>query len=183
MGNKILEIASLLIYLAIVIVVYSAIRCNNKQLKDPLSTMPLGGENTVFSDILDGWSLSHFTIFALCGIFFSDYFVFIMIMGISWELFEYLTSNSNMNIPLLSWFRGISKCNALSQENRDGHWMYAKTSDIFVNMAGFIVGSAMSNSKLVKHVIKKNNITPINVAVSLTILFALLVYVYNLNIV
>ena len=181
--RKTFEISVLMIFLSIVIIVYSVIRCNNKELKDPLSTYPFGGQGTMMADVLDGWSLSHFIMFTLFGIYFPDHFAVIIMFGILWELFEFLTSNSGIDIPILSWFRGISKCNALSEENRDGHWMYAKMSDIFVNIFGFCVGRVLSQSRLIKNIIKKNNITPVNLSVSLTILFACVVYLYNLNVV
>ncbi len=182
MKNKNLEIMTLMLYWCFIIIVYSVIKCNNKKLEDPLSTYPIGGKNTYFANILDGWSLSHFFIFMFAGIFYPDYFVIASILGILWELFEYLTSNSGINLSVLSWFKQISKCNALSKENRDGHWMYAKYSDIYINTFGFYIGYILSNCKLVKNIIKKNNITPNNLSVMLTIIFAGWVYLYNLNI-
>ena len=182
MKTRYLEIFTLMIYVSTIIIIYSHIRCNYKYLKDPLSTFPLGGKDSSFSEILDGWSLSHFLFFLILGYFYKEYIFFIVLMGILWESFEYVTSNSGINIYILSWFRGLSKCNALSEENKNGHWMYAKVSDIFVNVLGLYVGYVLSKIKTINDIVKKYKINCFNLEIAISIMFGISVYLYNLNV-
>jgi len=127
----------ILFFVAASIIFYSTYRCNNAGFVDPLQQYPFGGKNSHLSDILDGWSLLHFTLFMILGYYFPDKFLFITILGILWEVFEYATSKTT--IPQLKWIRGLSLCGS-DADKKGGHFYYAKLSDIFMNTSGFLLG-------------------------------------------
>ena len=177
MNNEYIEISSYMGITAFIIIVYSWIRCKNKNLKDPLSLHLFGLKNTSLSGVLDGWSISHFILYFLFGLYYPTKINFIIGMGVLWELFEYLTSNSN--IKILSNIRGISRCNIGSDENVNGDWFYAKLSDVFVNASGAFLGLYLSGSSIVKHMKNKKNITLFKICAVMFALFILAVYKYN----
>ncbi len=130
---------------ATLIIVYSTYRCKYKGFVDPFQGFPFGGQHTVLSSILDGWSFLHFCVFMFFGYMYPDKFLLVTIMGILWELFEWATSNTE--IPQLKWIRGLSLCGS-DADKKDGHFYYAKLSDIFMNVAGFKVGLLLANKQV-----------------------------------
>ena len=177
MNNEYIEISFYMGITAFIIIVYSWIRCKNKNLKDPLSLNLFGLKNNPLSGVLDGWSISHFILYFLFGLYYPTKINFIIGMGVLWELFEYLTSNSD--IEILSSIRGISRCNIKSNDNVDGDWFYAKWSDVFVNAFGAFLGFYLSKSGITKYMKNKMNITFLKIGVILLILSILTVYKYN----
>lgn len=124
---KILFICTCIIFVTIL---YQLFLCNSDLGYDPLEKIHLG-----VGDI-DGWSLTHFIFFFFLGYFFPKYYLFILTLGIIWEIIEYITGiiNQKNKVTLI--------CD-LTRIKRDS-WWYSKVSDIFVNIAGFIVGASLS---------------------------------------
>ena len=177
MSNEYLEIFLYMALASLIIIIYSWIRCKYTTLSDPLSLHLFGLKNTAMSSVLDGWSISHFIFYFLFGLYYPTKINFIIGMGVLWELFEYLTSNSN--IKILSNIRGISRCNVGSDENVNGDWFYAKISDIFVNALGALLGYYLSRSSSVRYIIREFGVTPSKICTSTFILFILTIYKYN----
>ena len=177
MNNEYLEIFLYMSIVAFIIIIYSWIRCNNKNLKDPLSLHLFEVKNTPLSGVLDGWSISHFILYFLFGLYYPTKINFIIGMGILWELFEYFTSNSN--IEILSSIRGISRCKIKSNENVNGDWFYAKLSDVFVNAFGAFLGFYLSSSSITKYMKNDLDITFLKIGMSMFTLFILGIHKYN----
>lgn len=74
-----------------------------------------------FEDCLDMWSLSHFLLYFVSGLFIPGEYIFVVILSISCEIFEF--------------FGGYR----------------AKLSDIFVNLFGYWVGSIINIPRLRKY--------------------------------
>lgn len=114
-------------------------------LKTPIIIVP--------SFILDWWSVSHFLLFALFGWIEPEKHMTFAIFGAIFELIEdYLATDSNTQLVDCSkksqyhWIYKIM-CNGV----QDDYW-YGKFDDIFVNIIGYTVGSALRttfNSSLV----------------------------------
>jgi len=133
--NEKLQITITLLYVGACIIIYSIIRCTNQEIKDPLQKI-LGGKNTRFAQMLDGWSISHFIFYGALANIYPNEIPFIIFCGILWEIFEYLTSNSNLKI--LGILRGISECKIVTGESQT--WFYAKYTDILMNVLGCLIG-------------------------------------------
>ena len=133
--NEKLQITLIGLFFIILIVIFSFVRCTNKKIKDPLQKI-LGGHNTRFAQMLDGWSISHFILFTCLANMYPNEIPYIIFGGILWEIFEYLTSNSKLTI--LSTLRGISECKIVTDESQT--WFYAKYTDILMNVLGCLTG-------------------------------------------
>lgn len=95
-----------------------------------------------FTDILsfklskriDGWLISHFIAFAVAGFFFPNTLVLSMVIGILWEIIEWI-----IGITKPSFLKGIGDC----RHNSNGttkYWWYGQYKDIVADFAGFMVG-------------------------------------------
>jgi len=71
----------------------------------------------------DCWSLSHFLFYILLGFLFPHYWKLVLVMGIIWEIMEFIGYHIEKNVL----------------KNEKIYWC-AKFSDIIVNTFGFIVG-------------------------------------------
>jgi hypothetical protein len=132
--------------MAIAIVAYSKFRCKFPNFKDPLGKFPFGGEHGKFAAIADGWSQSHFIFFTILGFFFPDQMYAAMVYGLLWELLEWLTQHTNSSV--VNMLRGVSTC-ANNHLDEGEHYIYSKSTDIIMNLTGFLLGSG------VKMLIKK----------------------------
>ena len=72
---------------------------------------------------VNGWLISHYVVFFLAGYFYPTTFKLAMIIGIIWEICEYIIGycSKNMNDSL-------------------GSWWYGQYQDVIVNLLGFISG-------------------------------------------
>jgi len=133
--QKILFITS---FIGLSIIYYSKYRCNHKDFRDPLTY------GNKWCSICDGWSISHFLLFCILGYYFPKEFKFTMILGIFWEMLEWIISHTNSkNFIILDKLRGISTCKLTTDDTINEHWFYAKYTDLLMNMSGFIVGSKL----------------------------------------
>ena len=138
--NQEQKIIIIMISCALFIIMYSKYRCNHPEYKDPLT------KGNKLCTVCDGWSISHLLFFMFLGYNFPKKFQFIMIIGIIWELLEYLVSNTN--IKIFDFLRGVSTCK-ISTDTLDDHWFYSKWSDLVMNLIGFIAGRYISSQRLI----------------------------------
>ena len=126
--------------MAFAIIAYSKIRCKYPGFKDPIGKFPFGGEHSKFAGVLDGWSCSHFIFFFILGLCFPDHMYAAMTYGLLWELSELLTESTDSK--LVSMLRGVSTCR--NNHMKDGeHFFYSKSTDIILNLTGFLIGSGI----------------------------------------
>ncbi len=78
---------------------------------------------TIYNHSFDCWSLSHYLCYTFIGFLFPHYWKIVIIIGILWELFEYIGYHIEKYV-----FR-----------TKNIYWC-AKFSDIIVNSLGFITG-------------------------------------------
>jgi len=83
---------------------------------------------------IDGWSITHFSLFLLVGYFYSKTFILSMTLGLLWELFE-----TYVGIYKPKLIRGLGFCQLSS--NRYKIWWYGKWSDPVFNLLGFLTGA------------------------------------------
>lgn len=107
------------------------------KLKYPIATIP--------EHVLDGWSVTHFALFAIFGIIKPGYPLTFLFIGAGWELLEdVLAADKNTQIVDCKGSKdNIIKflmCNGL----QDDYW-YGKWDDIVVNLLGYLVGSAVGS--------------------------------------
>ena len=118
--------------------IYGKYRCNNPNFEDPLDL------RFAFWDF-DAWSLVHFGVCVVGGYFFPNYLYLMFFWGVIWEIFEYYYGKYQPD-----FLEGLGNCFLT-----DKVWWYGKTSDIFVNLIGLMVGYYIS-IYLVKNSLKKN---------------------------
>ena len=133
--NPKLQIFLIGLYSQAIIIWFSGVRCSDKSLKDPMQKI-LGGKKGLFAEMRDGWSISHFIWFAIVTNMYPNEIPFLIFGGIIWEIFEYLTSTSNLK--MLKILRGISECKIVTDESQT--WWYAKYTDILMNIFGCYTG-------------------------------------------
>ena len=100
---------------------------------------------TVDKFSVDWWSISHFLYFGLFGYLFPTYLGELFIIGIVWEILEDCLSakQTTQMIDCSKKYTGIRKhfhhfsCNLMARN--DDYW-YGKSSDIFFNSMGLIIG-------------------------------------------
>jgi hypothetical protein len=103
---------------------YGTFRCSNPNFKDPL----IGGltNNIEANKFLDGWGVSHFLFYFLLTLFFPQHWLFITLIGISWEIIE--------TRPFY-----ILNCKAYDLIKTDPDytpWWYGRWQDIIMNSSG-----------------------------------------------
>jgi len=128
------QILFLFFICVLVIMAYGIILCMSNIQKDPLETKPIVWD-------IDGWSMTHFVFFLFVGYLFPGHFLFIFILGSSWELFEYWIGKNNKSLT-----RGF-ECNL--NKLKEDQWWYVKISDLFIKLLGYLVGAYIA-TKLVK---------------------------------
>jgi hypothetical protein len=86
--------------------------------------------------IVNGWATSHFLINFLLGYFFGDEVVFAFILGVLWEMYEFIYS---LNPPIIiDIYKNICK-------NETENIILYNPYDIFINSSGLILGKIASN--------------------------------------
>ena len=81
-------------------------------------------------------SLLHFFNFMILGIFFKDKYFIAFILGILWEIFEYIIVTASFTRNILLKYFHESKYRKLWDENLDN-----KITDLIINMIGYYVGN------------------------------------------
>lgn len=127
-----IKILTIFLSVMVVNILYGFVVINFLNSKDPLQTK-------LNINDLDGWSMTHFILFLFLGYFFPTYYIFILSIGVLWEVFEYFYGKYQSYIPINT----DSFKNAFAR-NGPPEWWYAKISDIFMNIAGFVIGAFLS---------------------------------------
>ena len=143
--NEKLQITLICLVIGVAIMFYGSYRCENPDFEDPL----INGKKTC--RICDGWSISHFLLYLVFGYFYPNEVVFAFILGVIWELFEYLISmdNENIRIPGIYELKKLSKCKtSVELTDKRQHWIYYEITDIFMNFAGLALGYSLSKRLL-----------------------------------
>ena len=135
------------IFVILLILIYGKIRCFHPHLDF------LAVHKNVY---VDGWLLSHFVLFAICGYFFPNNFYFAMLLGILWEIVEHLQlltfassckNNEGNKSSLIKYqfiFEDKSQNNDINK-----NWWYGRYEDIIVDFLGFVTGYFILNYKFV----------------------------------
>ena len=110
------------------------------KIQEPLTKPLIVFPNTA----LDWWSISHFILFGIFGFCVPNKPLSAFSIGLLFELVEdFLSSNENTKLsdcvtnPIQFWCKGI----------QDGYW-YMNPTDPWVNLTGYIVGSAIRTTLL-----------------------------------
>ena len=80
---------------------------------------------------MDGWTLIHLVQNSVLGYLFPNYVMFIIMLGISWEIFEIYDG-----VFKPSFLKGWGHC---SSDRKI--WWYGKLTDIIANILGVHMGS------------------------------------------
>ena len=122
----------------------SMVRCQFLKFRDPLQ-YPLLDKSNIFSNISDGWSISHLILFLLLANIYPKEIMFLILIGILWELFELFLGKSELfgfssltNSKILKKIGNNSKCKIMTDEHQS--WWYAKWTDIILNNLGCLIG-------------------------------------------
>ena len=117
---EILEITILTLIVMLMIIIYGIVRCNHI-IKDPLLKHIPGTK-------IDGWSISHFLLFAILGYLFPSKWPYLFGAGALWETMEYFSGE----YPELT--KGIGNCSTGEV------WWFRQWSDILANSLGIGCG-------------------------------------------
>lgn len=126
-----LQILFVFFIVILVIKAYGILLCMSNLEKDPLEIKPIIWD-------IDGWSMTHFVLFLFLGYLFPGNFLFVLILGSLWELLEYWVGKNNKKI-----MNGVI-CN-LQKLNQE-EWWYAKISDLFINLLGYVIGAYIATN-------------------------------------
>ena len=121
--NKV-NIAFVLFLISLSVIAWGVIRCMIGQ--DPLQfKIPILD--------FDLWSVSHIIVFFIVTYIYPKEWLFIYIMGVSWELFEYWCGAANPdNIKFL-----FGNCKLMELSDKyDSNWWYGKKTDLIANAIG-----------------------------------------------
>ena len=134
------------VIIVLLIVLYGKIRCFYPQFDF------LAVNKNVY---VDGWLMSHFILFALCGYFFPNTFYFAMLLGILWELiehfklFSFATKCINRKESILSLNNYVKLFQEHSSDDINNNWWYGKYEDVIVDFIGFVTGYFILKYKFV----------------------------------
>ena len=119
-----------LVSTVVVIGLYGHLRCRYRFV-DPLST-----KLRVWD--LDGWSVTHFALFAFVGFFFPGLHLgaVAFLCGVVWELVEHWMGRTRP-----SWLGGWGDCRAKEFEKHNANWWFGRYSDILMNLLGLAAGN------------------------------------------
>tara|TARA_B100000035_G_scaffold297511_1_gene290347 strand:+ start:126 stop:566 length:441 start_codon:yes stop_codon:yes gene_type:complete len=137
--DKNLQLIAAGLFVVLLIIIYGQFRCAFPKFNDPLSI-----HGMIY---VDGWLLSHFIVFTLAGYFYSNKFYLAVILGILWEIVEYLLGvntprflkckNQDKSKPKFQYLHK-NKDKTLAEKN--DAWWYGRYEDIVVDTLGFITG-------------------------------------------
>jgi hypothetical protein len=109
---------------ALCIFIYGRYRCKHKTFIDPF-------QKKIKILDLDGWSILHLVQNSVLGYLFPDYIIFIIILGVMWEVFEMY-----YGVFRPTFLEGWGHC---SSDRKI--WWYGKLTDIVSNILGVFMGS------------------------------------------
>jgi hypothetical protein len=100
-------------------------------------------------DNIDGWSISHLVLYAIIGFIKPNYHLTAFTIGAVFEVFEdYMAADKNTQLVNCSEpFKENGTRKFFCNGRQDDYW-YAKHSDIFWNLLGYTIGSAIRTTFL-----------------------------------
>jgi hypothetical protein len=101
----------------------------------------MAGENGAFSL----WPISHFILYVCLGYFAPSLWWICLLIGIGWEIFEYIAGNLWQKYKAKSTRKVFTQ---ITSQQYSTKWVDCRWSDILFNVAGLLVGVALA--RLVK---------------------------------
>jgi hypothetical protein len=98
--------------------------------------------NKILDNYLDGLALSHLILYFILAYIYPSEWIFLIIIGILWELIEYILSVKYLNY----------ECPLDGDNEKYNTWWYSQYEDVIMNMLG--IASAFLLLKLQKSIIK-----------------------------
>lgn len=83
----------------------------------------------------DKLTIVHFLQYFIFGLYIKNKYLLVLLVGILWEIFEYLISNNNFTYNLLK------KCWPIEEKYWNEKNIYNKVIDIISNMLGYHFGN------------------------------------------
>tara|TARA_B100001094_G_C17837671_1_gene626338 strand:- start:9 stop:296 length:288 start_codon:yes stop_codon:yes gene_type:complete len=87
------------------------------------------------NQVIDKLSITHFSIYFVIGLFMKNQYIFILFVGIMWEIFEYNIIQNEMIYNLLDKYWIIPK-KYWEEKNK-----YNRYFDILFNILGYMIGN------------------------------------------
>tara|TARA_B100000900_G_C20155931_1_gene543870 strand:- start:68 stop:517 length:450 start_codon:yes stop_codon:yes gene_type:complete len=115
---------------------YGKYRCDNIKWHTDVLEFSLFKNSARYG--LDGWSVTHYSLFFLLGYLYPKVFVTSVLLGAVWELCE-----TYIGIYKPALIKGLGFCELSG--NKYKVWWYGKWSDIVLNTLGFISGMTLHN--------------------------------------
>lgn len=118
-------------FITISIIIYfnSLVHCKTTKYKqyDILSKNYNPTNYKFLDNYLDGWGISHFILYGVITYIYPKYWLFIFMIGVLWELFEYFLENN----PKLN-------CYVLDDNTIKQKYWYARYQDVIMNLLGIL---------------------------------------------
>jgi hypothetical protein len=92
---------------------------------------------------IDYWSISHFLLFAVFGYILPNYPLTFLILGVLFEFIEDCLSSDETTQLADCKNKYNKKYHLMCQFSINNDYWYSNWSDIFVNLFGYLVGSAL----------------------------------------
>ena len=112
--------------IALVIILYSAFRCYFPKYIDILQIKLL-------NNIIDGWNVTHILFYGILAYIFPNEIYIIVLLGIIWEIIEYIMANIKFKNIFMS---NIGGCKIREHDTK----LTGRFKDIICNTIGIIIG-------------------------------------------
>lgn len=129
--QKRLNILKICSIIAIIIHVFVLIRFFFDKLSINLDILALNKQNSI---IFNGWALSHLILYIFIGYYYPDEYLFVFIVSILWELYEY-------SYMYINFFKNIYY-KILKTEKM---YILGNPYDPLINIIGYYIGSQIIN--------------------------------------
>jgi hypothetical protein len=93
----------------------------------------------------DWWSISHALLFGIMGFIIPNFHTTFFLLGTGFEIFEDMLSG-DQTTQLVDCMNGSNKSNIMCKFSINDDYWYAKWDDIFVNLAGYTIGSSIRST-------------------------------------
>jgi hypothetical protein len=90
----------------------------------------------------DWWSVSHFLLFGIMGFIIPNFHTTFFLLGTGFEIFEDMLSGDKTT-QLSDCTNVSNKSNIMCKFSINDDYWYAKWDDVFVNLAGYTIGSSL----------------------------------------
>ncbi len=93
----------------------------------------------------DWWSVSHALLFGIMGFLIPDYHTSFFLLGAGFEVIEDMLSGDKTT-QLADCMSASKESNIMCKFSINDDYWYAKWDDVFVNLAGYTLGSSLRNT-------------------------------------